>query len=111
MKSALKITSLLLFSVLILNIFTITPSKGLSVNTPKTIEISKETDHKTLQYQIDSAPEGSTIVLKPGVYSETFSINKQITLQGEDKEKTIIDAEGIETGIEKSFVCNQIQIP
>jgi parallel beta-helix repeat protein len=91
MKSALKITSIILFTILILNIFTITTSKGLSVNNPKTIVIDKEIDSKTIQDQIDIAPEGSTIVLKPGVYSETFSIKKQITLLGEDKEKTIIN--------------------
>ena len=91
MKSALKITSLLLFTVIILNIFTIASSKGLSVNSPKIIVVDKETDYKTIQDQIDSAPEGSTIVLKPGVYSEILSINKQITLLGEDKEKTIIN--------------------
>ena len=91
MKSALKITSLLLFTVLILNIFTISTSKGLSVNSPKIIVVDKETDYMTIQDQIDNAPEGSTIVLKPGVYSEIFSINKQITLLGEDNEKTIIN--------------------
>jgi parallel beta-helix repeat protein len=91
MKNALKITSLLLFAILILNILTITTTKGLSVSSPKTIIVDNDDDSKTIQDQIDNAPEGSTIILKPGVYSETLRINKQITLQGEDKEKTIIN--------------------
>jgi parallel beta-helix repeat protein len=93
MKKALRITSLLLIGVLILNIFTITNVNAISISKAKTIIIddSKEEQINTIQETIDKAPVGSTIVIGKGVYSETINIKKQITLQGEDKEKTIIN--------------------
>ena len=92
MKNALRTISLLLVAVLIINIFTINYSRAVQVNKPKTIIIGTQKEELvTIQDQIDNAPEGSTIVLKSGVYNEILNINKKIILQGEDKEGTIIN--------------------
>jgi len=48
-------------------------------------------DYFTIQEAINNAQEGSTIYVKKGSYSEIIEIEKQISLIGEDKEKTIIN--------------------
>ena len=85
--------SLILVVILTLNIFTISNTQGSSVNSPKTIilDTNKENDYISIQKQIDSAPEGSTIFLKSGDYNEVISINKKVILQGENKDSTIIN--------------------
>lgn len=52
-------------------------------------------DYTTIQEAIDAASDGDTVFVYSGVYHEHVSIkSKSITLQGENKETTIIDAEG-----------------
>ena len=48
-------------------------------------------DYKSIQEAIDNAESGSTIYVKTGTYSEIISINKKISLIGENKENTIIN--------------------
>jgi parallel beta-helix repeat protein len=47
-------------------------------------------DYPTIQKAIDNAPSGSTIYVKNGVYKELLTINKPLTLIGEDNQNTII---------------------
>ncbi len=93
MKKAIKTTSYLLIIVLILNIFAITNITAISVIQPNNITVNKngKQDYKTIQESIDNAPEGSTILVKSGVYNEILNIKKKITLLGEDRNKTIIN--------------------
>ncbi len=93
MKNALRITSLLLIIVLILNIFAITNIEAISIRQSNKITVNKngKEDYKTIQESINNAPEGSTIHIKSGVYNEILNIKKKITLLGEDKNKTIIN--------------------
>ena len=48
-------------------------------------------NYQTIQDKINNAPEGSTIYIKAGVYTEILNIKKKITLIGESKDKTIIN--------------------
>jgi len=48
-------------------------------------------DHPTIQYAIGNATAGDTIIVRSGTYRESIWIDKQLTIQGEDKETTFID--------------------
>ncbi len=64
-----------------------------SVTTDKTI-INVPGDFQTIQAAIDSAVDGSTIMVRTGVYNETLRIiDKSIVLTGDDKENTIINGQ------------------
>lgn len=45
----------------------------------------------TIQYALDQAVEGDTIVIAAGVYTENLQIARSVTLQGEDAATTIVD--------------------
>jgi nitrous oxidase accessory protein NosD len=55
--------------------------------------ITVPNDYSTIQAAIDAANDGDTVFAKIGYYPETLVINKSISLIGEDKEHTIIDAQ------------------
>jgi parallel beta-helix repeat protein len=46
--------------------------------------------YTSIQDAIDNAPSEATILIKPGTYTEILTIQKSITLQGENKKTTII---------------------
>lgn len=48
-------------------------------------------DYINMQDAIDNVNDYDTIFVYSGTYNETISINKKIKLQGENREKTIID--------------------
>jgi len=50
-------------------------------------------DYSTIQSAIDAANDGDKVFVKSGYYPETLVINKSISLIGEDREQTVIDAQ------------------
>ena len=56
-----------------------------------TVDKNGEEDYKSIQEAIDNAPEGSTVYIKTGTYSEVINIKKKINLVGENKNSTIIN--------------------
>lgn len=54
----------------------------------------------TIGEALDYAQNGSTIYVYSGTYDESFTIDKSITLLGEDKDTTIIDGEGAQKVID-----------
>jgi nitrous oxidase accessory protein NosD/Tol biopolymer transport system component len=51
-------------------------------------------DYPTIQDAVSAADPGDTVSVRKGVYTENIIISKPLTLQGEDREKTIIDGGG-----------------
>ena len=49
-------------------------------------------NYGSIQYAIDDASEGDTVVVFSGIYNESIVINKTINLIGEDKNSTILDS-------------------
>ncbi len=52
---------------------------------------STNADYSTIQEAINAAKNGTKIIVKSGSYNELITINKTITLIGEDKKTTIIN--------------------
>ena len=62
----------------------------LSSVTPPEGSIVVPDDFSTIQEAVDNAPEGGTVFVRSGNYSERVLVNKPLSLIGEDRESTII---------------------
>jgi parallel beta-helix repeat protein len=78
----------------------------LSVANPETISVPW--DYPNIQGAIDAASPGDTINVSSGTYYELLNIGKSLTLQGEDRDITIIDGNG--TGTVVSLFANNVVI-
>jgi len=54
---------------------------------------------QTIQEAINAATPGDTIYVKAGVYYENIIVNKAVSLNGENRDNTIIDGLGTGTGV------------
>ena len=63
-------------------------------------------NYTRIQDAIDNASDGDTIFVYTGIYNEQITINKLITLIGEDKNLTIINGSGI--GDVVSFLADSV---
>ena len=72
-----------------------------SETSAKTISVAKDGsgNYEKIQTAINNSQNGDTITVKNGIYQENIIINKIISLNGQDKEKTVIDANNHEDGI------------
>jgi parallel beta-helix repeat protein len=84
---AVFVTVLLIIGALDLR-FTVRPV----ISGPATITVPD--DYPTIQEAINNATDGSTIFVRAGTYPEHLIIDKPLSLIGEDRNSTIIDAKG-----------------
>jgi parallel beta-helix repeat protein len=80
LATALIIAVIILFPILVLE-----PTKA----NPAMIIVPD--DYPTITQAIQHATDGDTIFIKKGLYNETLVISKQLNIQGEDTNKTIIN--------------------
>jgi nitrous oxidase accessory protein len=84
-KSASLIILLLLFSVVLVSL----PQNGIVKAESETIVVPD--DYESIQEAIDNTGEGDTVLVKSGTYyNQTISINKSLSLIGEDSQNTIL---------------------
>jgi len=65
-------------------------------------------DYPTIQEAIDNANEGDTVFVYNRTYYERIVVNKSISLVGENRDFTIIDANGTGSGI--SIRANKVRV-
>ena len=72
-------------------------------------QIIVPTDYPTIQQAIDAATTGTTILVLNGTYYEHLKIDKTVSLIGENKSATIIDANNSETAILVTYHSTSIE--
>lgn len=63
-------------------------------------------NYTTIQEAINNVSDNSTIIVRAGAYHESISINKPLTLTGENSETTVIDGDGAPTVVSLTATCN-----
>ncbi len=63
-------------------------------------------DYPTIQEAVDNAAPGAAILVRKGEYPENIIVGKSLTLEGEDRETTVIDGSG--SGIVVNIMASQV---
>ncbi len=87
------IQGLTLGTILIM-VFVVFAGIPMNVSAASTLHVGSGQTYSTIQSAIDAADSGDTIYVHAGTYYEHLTISKSITLEGVDRETTIIDGSG-----------------
>ena len=98
MEKKLVLKILILFSIIFFSIFSGCINNE-NVIENKVIIKGKDGSYKSIKDAIINCEDGDIIIASQGTYKEKIHISKSITLIGENKEKTIIDAENLDYAI------------
>jgi parallel beta-helix repeat protein len=88
-----KVASMFLLVSMLPMVFSLS-SVGNVVSTTSVNTIVVPTDYPTIQAAIDAAPDNSTIMVKPGNYTECITIKKPLNLIGSGANSTMIESAG-----------------
>jgi parallel beta-helix repeat protein len=69
------------------------PSPSPNFKNSKTIAVPE--NYSTISLAINASNEGDTILVKEGTYVESVTVDKSLTIKGENKETTIVDGNNI----------------
>ena len=86
------LTSLLIFTLVLVSF----PQIKVGAQT-KTIDVPD--DYSTIQEAINDANDGDSIFVKKGTYYENITIDKSLSIIGEDKKTTIIEGGNVKPGV------------
>jgi parallel beta-helix repeat protein len=86
-----QLVSIVLISVII-SFMPLSHATGRFYDAPKTITVPD--DYPSIQAAINASNPGDTVLVRNGTYHELVVVNKTITLAGESRQSTIIDANG-----------------
>jgi parallel beta-helix repeat protein len=89
--AAVWLSWVMLFSCVILIVEIAEPVRGATI----TVDDSGGADFFTITMAMNVANDGDTIYVYSGTYYEHMVVDKSINLTGEDKDTTIIDAQGV----------------
>ena len=87
MRAKSTFVVLLVLSLVLLSF----PQIGVVQAESKTIVVPD--DYPAIQEAVDNASEGDTVFVKSGTYYENIQIDKSLSLMGENKESTVINAQ------------------
>lgn len=90
----------------ILFLMTMTFDAILVVAGPDVIRVPE--DYPLIQWAINAANPGDTILVSPGVYNERIIVNKSVNLVGQNRDTTVIDAQ--ETGTVITVTAPKVNI-
>jgi parallel beta-helix repeat protein len=82
------LTALLMLSVPLSLMAASTPSEHVVMN------VNAESGYGTIQEAVDAASAGDTIVIGSGTYNEQVTVDKPLTIVGEDRAGTIVVSDG-----------------
>jgi parallel beta-helix repeat protein len=83
----------MMFALLLLSMLTSTFTVQLVRSSPTTIVVPD--DYSTIQSAINAASPGDTVYVRAGTYHEHVTVDKPLSLVGENTQNTTIDAGGI----------------
>ena len=89
METRKSVLTRMVFMLMLATVFAVAMPANVSAAT-----ITVPDDYSTIQQAINAAIAGDTVYVRSGTYYEHVSIGKSLTLQGEDRETTIIDGGG-----------------
>jgi parallel beta-helix repeat protein len=104
MKS--KLVGFLVVTLLITTAISLVEANDSDFDRQSENEIIVPDDYSTIQAAIDNSDDGDTIFVRAGTYYENVIVDKSISLIGENRETTIIDAnnEGTVVSVSKDNV-------